>query len=235
MKKIIFFLLLVNYGFSQDLNSYKYALIPSKFSFQSEKGQYNLNNLTRMTLEKNGFEVYLDDEKLSDDFAKNNCNKVFVDLEIKNTMFATKLKIVLKDCKNNIVFISEEGKSLDKNQTIAYSQALKIASQSLDLINHQYKPSQKSLGIIGEPVFQTDRSSGQKPIILIAKKTDFGFNLVSANPETSYMNLKATSIKDVFIADRQSIQGILFKSDDKWFFEFYQNNEKTTELIVVSF
>ena len=235
IKKIILFLLVFNSCYSQNLNSYLFALVPSKFSCQSEKAQYNLNNLTRMILEKNGFETYLDDEKLSTDFAKVNCNKVYADLEVKNTAFVTKLKIVLKDCKNNIVFISDEGKSIEKNQTIAYAQALRMASQSLNLMRHQYNPSLKIVVVKDELIDQNVSKTDVKPIALLAKKTDSGFNLIEANSANVYMNLKTTSLKNVFIATRQNLQGIVFKNEDKYYFEFYLNNQKITEPINVVF
>ncbi len=46
-------------------------------------------------MEKNGFETYLYDDKLPDDFVKGNNNKVFADLDIVNTLFTTKIKIIL--------------------------------------------------------------------------------------------------------------------------------------------
>ena len=96
MKNLIIYILLLfaSLGFSQNLNSYKYALVPSKFSFQKEKGQYNANTLVKMITEKNQFESYFDDEVSPTDFANQNCNKVYVDLDVVNSMFATKVKIV---------------------------------------------------------------------------------------------------------------------------------------------
>ena len=233
IKKIIIFLLVTNSCISQNLNSYLYALVPSKFSCQAEKAQYNLNNLTRMILEKNGFETYIDDENFPDDFAKVNCNKVYADLEVKNSAFVTKLKIVLKDCKNNIVFISDEGKSTEKNQSIAYAQALRMASQSLNLTRHQYNPSLKIVVVSDESIVQNVAKTDVKPIALLAKKSDSGFNLIAANSENVYMNLKTTSLKNVFIASRQNSQGIVFKNEEKYYFEFYLNNQKITEPINV--
>ena len=231
MKAIIVVLMISSIGFSQNLNSYKYASVPSKFSFQTTKGEFNLNNLTRMILEKNNFETFLDDEKLSDQFVNDNCNKVYADLEVKNTMFVTKVKIILKDCKNYVLFTSEEGKSTEKNQTQAYSEALRQASQSLDRLLHIFKPTEKNLGQIGEPA---PKNNG-KPLVLVSKKTQNGFDLVSQNSETIFMNLKTTSVPDLYIATRQGYQGILFKSDNNWFFEYYFNQQKNTELINVIF
>ena len=61
MKKIAFlFLLITSLSFSQNLNDYKYALVPSKFSFLRETNQYNLNVMTKLFMEKYGFVTFMD-------------------------------------------------------------------------------------------------------------------------------------------------------------------------------
>ncbi len=123
---------------AQDLNNYKYALVPSKFSFSREKDEYRLNTLSKMFMQKYGFESYLDSDILPSDFASDNCNKVYVDVVENNSMMMTKVKVVLKDCLNQVLFTSEEGKSRLKDYTAAYNQALREAFASFEKLNHQY-------------------------------------------------------------------------------------------------
>ena len=112
MKKvlsIIALLVLTSNVVAQDLNNYNYALVPSKFSFSREKDDYRLNTLSKMFMQKYGFESYLDSEILPSEFAADNCNKVYVDVVENNSMMMTKIKVVLKDCFNQVLFTSEEG------------------------------------------------------------------------------------------------------------------------------
>ena len=235
MKNLIIYnlLLFASLGFSQNLNSYKYALVPSKFSFQKEKGQYNANALVKMITNKNQFESYFDDEVSPADFVNQNCNKVYVDLNVVNSLFVTKVKIIFKDCKNNIIFTSTEGKSRNKDNSMAFLEALRDASYSLDLLRHKYEPTAKELGKIGElasietKVIQNEKSK------LVAKKSEIGYDLYDS--ENVVMTLKATMLPEVFITNKQNNQGVLIKIDESWFFEYYVNNQKVTENIKIQF
>jgi hypothetical protein len=116
MKKTLFliFFLASSLGFAQSVNDYKYAIVPSKFEFLKDKDQYRLNTLTKMLMEKYGFVTYFDTDILPTEVAESNCNNVYVDVQNTGNMFSTKLIVVLKDCKNAILFTSLEGKSREK-------------------------------------------------------------------------------------------------------------------------
>jgi hypothetical protein len=47
------------------------------------------------------------------------------------------------------------------------------------------------------------------------------------------MSLFNTSIKDIFIAEKGIITGILIKKDNVWFFEYYQNDQLISEKVAV--
>ena len=234
MKKVIVLLLFVNCTLAQNLNSYKYVLLPSRFSCQTEVDQYNLNSLMRMILEKNGFEVYLDNEKFSEDFATDICNKLYADLDVQNSMFVTKVKIVLKDCKNNIIFISSQGKSTDKNQTIAFSQALRIASQSLETEKHLYKPSDKTVQLFNDKNNDQPNQLVSNDINFTAKKTNYGYDLIfNGNVNISLLQ---TSLIGIYLANKNNnIHGIVYKKDNKWQLEYYKNDTKIIEILNVIF
>jgi len=83
---------------------------------------------------KYGFDTYMDNESYSTDFAQDNCNKVFIDVVNSSTMFTTKLSVVVKDCKNTILCISQEGKSNEKDYKLAYTLALREAFDSFNVL-----------------------------------------------------------------------------------------------------
>ncbi len=66
MKKtlLIFTLLFSAIGFAQSINDYKYVIVPKKFEWLKEENKYNLNSLTKMMFEKQGWQVFYSDDKL---------------------------------------------------------------------------------------------------------------------------------------------------------------------------
>jgi hypothetical protein len=234
--------------FSQNLNDYKYAMIPSTFSFLKEKDQYKLNTVTKLFMEKYGFESYLDTDILPSDFAKDNCNKVYVTVEENNSFMVTKLKVVLKDCKNNVLFFSKEGKSREKEYKVAYTQALREAFSSLDELKHKYNgnvvsdeptttldKNSENQGVNEvKPIQKTENNSVNSSNGLFAQSISNGYQLINSVPKVIY-KIYATSVKNYFIAIKGNLQGIFFLKDKEWFFEYYKDDKLTSEKVDVTF
>ena len=248
MKKIAFlFLLITSLSFSQNLNDYKYALVPSKFSFLRETNQYNLNVMTKLFMEKYGFVTFMDNETYSEDFAINNFNKVFLDLEEKSTMFKTTIRVVLKDLTNKVIYTSGEGSSRSKEYKIAYQEALRGAFNSFSSLNHNYVeknknqlefdvnkskdvevPSDKDM-VEEKKVYSSSLSNN-----LLAQPITNGFQLINTEPKVIYKIFK-TSTKDFYIASKGTNQGVFFSRNNEWFFEYYQNDKLVSEKVEVKF
>ena len=242
MKKnvfIILFSLALNLSFSQSVNKYKYALVPSKFSFLNEVDQYKLNTLTKLLMGKYGFVAFLDNEDLPEDVLKNNCNKVYVDVVKSGGVFTTKLSIVLKDCKNNILFTTTEGKSREKEFKVAYNVALRDAFKSFETLKHEYSPKD-SLPIVASienqknKIEQKDYSLQENKEMLFAQPISNGFQLIDASPKV-ILKIFKTSLPTTFLATKEQVQGVLIQKDNQWFFEYYQNATLISELIYVKF
>ena len=56
----VVFLLITFSCFSQDLNSYKYVVVPYKFDFLKKHDKYRVNTLMRHLFKKEGFIVLYD-------------------------------------------------------------------------------------------------------------------------------------------------------------------------------
>ncbi|WP_396191214.1 hypothetical protein [Flavobacterium sp.] len=242
MKKIlsiIALLVLTSNVVAQDLNDYKYALVPSKFSFSREKDEYRLNTLSKMFMQKYGFESYLDSDILPSDFASDNCNKVYVDVVEDNSMMITKVKVVLKDCYNQVLFTSDEGKSKLKDYTAAYNQALREAFASFEKLNHQYNgngvtPKKEPQVETKVEVKVTNSVTSNVETTLFAQPINNGFQIINAEPKVLYKIYK-TSTKDFFIATKGTTQGVFFSRNNEWFFEYYQNDKLVSEKVEVKF
>jgi len=254
MKKIVVLLLVFSFSnvvIAQNLNGYKYALVPSKFSYWKENDKYKLNTLTKLFMQKYGFETYLDSETVPYDFLNVNCNKVYVDLIRDNGLFFTKLKVVLKDCNGKVLFTSREGSSKEKDYNVAYNEALRKAFASFESLHHKYdekiaivekqveaKPYKEIVEqqkvAVSEPKEVTPSSAEITSNQLYAQPTQNGFQLVNSEPRV-VMKLYKTSVKDIYTAIKGTTQGVLLLKNSEWFFEYYQNDIPISEKVDVKF
>ena len=252
MKKVLFLILFLASSpcFAQSVNDYKYAIVPSKFEFLKDKDQYRLNTLTKMLLEKYGFVTYFDTDILPTEVAENNCNKVYVDVQNTGNMFSTKLIVVLKDCKNAILFTSLEGKSREKEYQVAYNQALREAFSSFDKLEYKFSGIQKgrSEEVANYKMITKDstlkihengiiivESDLEFENILVAETIKLGFLLIDPTTSTIVLKLYKTSNENVFIANSNSINGVVIKKGQEIFFEYYQDKQLISKKLNVTF
>lgn len=143
MKRILFILFGFMISFptlGQEVNSYRYVLVPNKFEFAKEADMYQMNSLTKFLFHKYGFDAYLEGEELPDEIDKDQCSGLYADVENNSGLFVTRLTVVLKDCRKNKIFVSEEGTSRSKDYKTAYYEALRQAFESIGKLNYSYKP-----------------------------------------------------------------------------------------------
>ncbi len=243
---IIFVLATTSISFSQNLNEYKYAQVPSKFNVFKEKDQYRLNTLARLYMQKFGFETYFDTDISTTDFASNNCNKVYVDVLESNSLFQTKITILLKDCKNNILFTSKQGTSREKEYKVSYTEAFREAFESLGILNHKYvekttieKNQDSSAEIIvqekpqenGVSMPETEQLSS---VLLVAEAIENGFLIINPNTSTIVLKLYKTSESSVYIANSNKINGVVLKKGQDFFIEYYKDKKLVSQKLNVS-
>lgn len=233
MKKALFLLLFLvsSLCFSQTVNDYKYAIVPSKFEFLKDKDQYRLNTLTKMLMEKYGFKTYFDTDILPLEVAETNCNKVFVEVQNTGNLFSTKLVVILKDCKNEILFTSTEGKSREKEYQVAYNQALRQAFTSFEKLAIKEKVEDK---LKQEVVVPTNDIKRIKDSTLFAQPIENGFQIIDTTPKV-ILKIYTTSNPSCFIAFKDTIQGVLVNKESQWFFEYYSNSKVVSEKMEIKF
>jgi hypothetical protein len=240
MKKVLFLILFLttSLGFSQSLNDYKYAIVPSKFEFLKEKDQFRLNTLTKLLMEKYGFITYYDSDVLPNEVVESNCNKVYVDVKSNGNLFVTKLTVVLKDCKNAVVYTSIEGRSREKELQVAYNQALREAFSSFDKLEYKYSGNSN----VNSKSNVNENSNSKSPLLnqmLFAKP--LGPNLIQLlTNDTDIPNLVLTISKtnnpSIFIVEEAMRQGVVYKNNNEWIFDYYENEKLISEkLNIVNF
>ena len=221
------------------VNQYQYVIVPAQYGFQREVDEYRLNNLTKLLLEKYGFKVFLDTDQLPEEITNSNCDKLYANVVSTGNFTRTKLQVILKDCKKNMVFSSAIGTSKEKEYKVAYIQALRAAFQSFDTLQYVYAPIQKN-----SEIQKTDASANstlilsetfdEKAEMLYAQPIPNGYQLVDATPKV-VMTIYKTSNSGAFLAAKGTTQGVLLMKDKQWFFEYYENEKLVSEKVNVKF
>jgi hypothetical protein len=125
----------------QKLNAYKYVVIPSQFQFQKEPNQYGLNMLLKYKFEQLGFETYIDSEEIPMELKTNMCSYITPKLKHASTLFSTKISVELLNCNNEVVFVTQEGKSKSKSYKGSNNEALRGALKSFNGYHLKYTPN----------------------------------------------------------------------------------------------
>ena len=129
---------------AQDLNNYKYILIPESYNFLEEVNKYQLNALTKFLFEKHGYNTVMVNAEKPQDLKMNSCLGLTVGLKNNSGLFVTKLLMELKDCYGKVVFTSKEGRSREKEYEAAYQEALRDAFSTFKEIEYEYVPLEVS-------------------------------------------------------------------------------------------
>ena len=120
------------------LNEYKYIVVPKRLSDFKKDNQHQTSTVIKHLFTKKGFTTAWDDN-MPEDLSNSRCKGLYVDLRDKSSMFSTKTTIVLKDCNNQVVFSSVEGKSKEKEFKKSYADAIEKAMTSFDGLNYKYE------------------------------------------------------------------------------------------------
>lgn len=243
----LFFLTLFTVAaYSQNnLNNYKYVIVPDRFGFSKSDNQYGLNTLLKMLLEDKGFTAILGNAELPQPVAANKCNALKAEVTEKKGLFVTNLTLLLKDCQDNVIFKSKEGKSREKEYQAAYELALRDAFTSLNDVQYKYdgttftQPQQAAVAPVVPVPASAAPATTSAPITdatgtLYAQPTANGFQLIDTTPK-KVLTLLKTSQPDYFIAEGGPSGGIVFKKNEEWFFEYYKNNQLVSQKLQIKF
>ncbi len=182
-----------------ELNKYSYVLVPQQFEFQRGTDQFQLNSLTRHLFRKAGFNPLYQEE------LKNlpRCEGLTADVISIGNMFFTRLKVVLKDCNNTVVFESAEGSSKEKDLKKSYHDALKNAFLSIDALG----VNQKSLDILrNESILVADNPKVEKTI-----KEEKKPEIVSEMASTEISGIAYSNQGISFLLKQEGANFILFR------------------------
>lgn len=234
----VLFLLFSFVGFAQSVNDYQYIIVPTKFEFQKKENDYRLNTLTKFNLEKYGFNASYAKDNLGISY-NDRCDYLAVNVVDAGSFLTTKLQITFTDCNNNVVFTSKVGDSKEKDRKVAYVEALTEAFESVKALNYKYNGKKNA--------YASDAKSTQTQSVEVAKQEvkvnsnqlfaqaiSNGFQLVDTTPKV-VLKIFKTSQTDYFTAVSDTKNGVVFKKNNEWFFEYYENDKLISEKLDIKF
>lgn len=124
-------------------DDYKYIVVPEKFDGFKKENQHRTSTLVKYLFTKRGF-ITVYEDNMPADLNSDRCLGLYANLIDASSMFTTKAALILKDCSGKEVFITQQGKSKQKEYITAYSEVLREAFGSFDAINYSYKPKKVS-------------------------------------------------------------------------------------------
>jgi len=142
MKKLltgIFIFGFVIMASGQEINNYKYIIIPESFNFSEEVDKYRLNSMTKFLFEKNGFNTLMNTQAKPEDFNRNRCLGLQARLHDNSGLFVTKVTLKLLDCNDQVIFETKEGRSREKDFQESYQEALRDAFSSIEKVDYHFE------------------------------------------------------------------------------------------------
>ncbi len=146
MKKILFsicFLTTFCGAAQHELNNYKYIVVPKNLEGFRQANQYQTSTLIKYLFTQKGFTTVYDDA-LPQDLNEDRCLGLYAQLLRESSLFATKVKIALKDCYGEDFYITREGLSKEKEYKKAYSESIREAFTSFNGYDYKYTPKAAS-------------------------------------------------------------------------------------------
>ncbi|MCK0125416.1 hypothetical protein MWU76_13540 [Gelidibacter sp. F2691] len=202
MKSIVtlcaFVMLFSMKGFAQEnLNAYKYVIVPNSYGFLNGPDQYKVNSLTKFLFEKYGFTTLMADDDYPTDLTNNRCLGLFADVEKLSAFLNTKLQVHLKDCNNKVVYSSAVGESREKDYDKVYHLALREAFNSFQSLNYTYQPSEKAVSTtVQAPAKVAENIEAQEEILRLQREVE-ALKVSRANEERDLREAsKAKQLQD---------------------------------------
>lgn len=141
MKKLVIALILVlsiipsSYAQGERLSDYSFVVVPIRFDFQTEAHQYQLNEMLKFLLNKNGFHAFFENELPN----VSRCDGVWAEVVGRPGFIWTEVSILLKDCDGILLYESIPGKSKLKDYDKMYTEAMRMAFESVAVLGVRQK------------------------------------------------------------------------------------------------
>ena len=233
--------------YSQNINKYKYIVVPQKFDFLKKQDAYQTSSLTKFLFNKYGFTAFFEGEEFPKDLQMNRCSALTAKVVDASKMMKTVNRIQLVDCNGKIVFETMEAVSREKDYKTAYHKTIREAFEGIKSLNYKYRPQNPELYTTPKHVRKIDAPANrlqkqQEKVTkvnnnitttLIALPTKFGYALFK-NENQKVFDVLKTNLPNTFIL--KNLNGIFYRDRaDQWIAEFYDMGSKINQKFKVDF
>ena len=118
------------------LSAFDYVVVPDRFDFQFERDQYQINSLLKFLFNKHGFHAFFPSE-LPD---VSRCDGLYAEIQQVNGFVWTEVSIRLLDCDGILFYQTKSGRSKLKDFAKAYSEAVRMAFESIEILGVRQGP-----------------------------------------------------------------------------------------------
>jgi hypothetical protein len=238
MKKIflVLFSLVSAVSFSQNINDYEFVMVPTKFDFQKVENDYRLSTLLKFRLEEYGFKAFYTSKQLNTNF-NDRCKYLNVNVINESRLLRTKFVVEFKDCNNIIVFRSTVGLSKIKDRKTAYREALEEALLSVKSLNYKFNgQTSEVVGILStSDIYNAEeKTKGVNENTLFAQPIANGFQLIDNSPKI-VLKIFKTPKTDFYTATSEDKNGVVFKKNNEWIFEYYVDGILIADKLNINF
>jgi len=202
----------------EELNSYKYVIVPKKFEGFKKENQYLTSTMVKFRLVQKGFSAVYDDA-LPEELLLNRCTGLTINLEDLSGMFSTKIKLNFKDCSSRLVYETEIGKSSIKEFNSAYKEAIENALMSV----YKYSPNDKFEPLVVS--FNNDVKKIETEKVIEEKATIEEQRFKSMEPKASKIK-QVTHSKETVSLNTTSETSVLYAQEIKNGFQLVDSTPK---------
>ncbi len=236
-------------AYAQNINEYKYIIVPKKYDFLESQNQYQLNGLTKFLFKKEGFITLFDTDTTPLDLKNNPCLGLSVNLK-ESGFTVMYIEIFLRNCRGKIVFKSKKGKSKNKDYKSEYHEALRMAFKDVKALHYKYiakntapkskvvetkpkvaKPKKNAIVVKDKPIKKQEVILKNKSFLSV-KLIPNGFQLLNNTMQIKYTALK-TSQSNIYLL--KGLHGILYKKNEAWYMDFYDKDILKTKKVNLKF
>lgn len=226
------------------LSDYQYAIVPTQFVFQDEVNQYRLNSNLKFALTQLGFKTFTQGSRYPDFLMLDGCLALTANLVVDESAFSTTMQLQMVDCRGTVVFQTAEHKNREKVLEEAFTRAWEDVRADLSNVVYRYNgygenKSDNSSSLSTQPDAGTGTPEPRKPTAITSQNSNQTYSIVETRNgkflmygEDIVLTLYPTAKADVFLGVGSLGNGVFYKSDGDWNFEYLRDG--TAQRIIYS-
>lgn len=165
-----------------NINSYAYVIIPEQFHFQKRADQYQLSSLSQFLFKRAGMKAFKNSEAIPNELNGIDCGGLRFKLIKESNAFRIKTSFELVNCKNQVVFKSNQGSTIHKDFKKGYQESVRNAFKSFEELGYKYegkvaKAVMPIPVVVKKPILTTKTNSKSKGHGLVVSNESISIQL----------------------------------------------------------